>query len=41
LTLQPLFSPLSLFLFISIIGLAMSKELYSPIYSRRESYFIS
>jgi len=41
LTLQPLFIPLSLFLFISIIGLAMSKELYSPIYSRRESYFIS
>jgi len=40
-TLQPLFIPLSIFLFFSIIGLAMSKELYSPVYSKRESYFIS
>jgi hypothetical protein len=40
-TIQPLFIPLSIFLFFSIVGLAMSKELYSPIYSKRESYFIS
>jgi len=40
-TLQPLFIPLSLFLFLSIIGLGMSKELYSPIYYKRENYIIS
>jgi hypothetical protein len=40
-TVQLYFILICILLFFSVIGLAMSKELYSPIYSRRESYFIS
>ncbi|MGC9149643.1 MAG: hypothetical protein ACP5FX_00800 [Candidatus Micrarchaeia archaeon] len=40
-TAQPFFIPLSLFLFFSVVGLAMSKELYTPIYYKKESFAIS